>query len=111
MSERKQNGGPEPTRPASGRPTPPTSRMVAFAKFRSSSSFVSLGRVVSWYVRDVQMIAQAKAVCLTLAWSGIGSVIVFKIVDIVFGSRVAPDAEQSGLDVTQHGERGYAYGH
>jgi Amt family ammonium transporter len=67
--------------------------------------------VVAEYVRDVQMIAQAKAVCLTLAWSGIGSVIVFKIVDIVFGSRVAPDAEQSGLDVTQHGERGYAYGH
>jgi len=67
--------------------------------------------VVAEYVRDVQMIAQAKAVCLTLVWSGIGSVIVFKIVDIVFGSRVAPDAEQSGLDVTQHGERGYAYGH
>jgi Amt family ammonium transporter len=67
--------------------------------------------VVAEYVRDVQMIAQAKAVCLTLVWSGIGSVIVFKIVDIVFGSRVAPDAEQSGLDVTQHGERGYAYEH
>ena len=67
--------------------------------------------VVAEYVRDVQMIAQVKAVCLTLVWSGIGSVIVFKIVDIVFGSRVAPDAEQSGLDVTQHGERGYAYEH
>jgi Amt family ammonium transporter len=67
--------------------------------------------VVAEYVRDVQMIAQVKAVCLTLVWSGVGSVIVFKIVDIVFGSRVAPDAEQSGLDVTQHGERGYAYEH
>jgi DNA topoisomerase-3 len=32
MSERKQDGWPEPTQPASGRPTPPTSRMVAFAK-------------------------------------------------------------------------------
>ena len=32
MSERKQDGCPEPTRPASGRPAPPTSRMVAFAK-------------------------------------------------------------------------------
>jgi ammonium transporter, Amt family len=67
--------------------------------------------VVAEYVRDVQMIAQAKAVCLTLVWSGIGSVIIFKIVDIVFGSRVAPEAEQGGLDVTQHGERGYAYEH
>jgi ammonium transporter, Amt family len=67
--------------------------------------------VVAEYVRDVQMIAQVKAVCLTLVWSGIGSVVIFKIVDIVFGSRVAPEAEQSGLDVTQHGERGYAYEH
>ena len=67
--------------------------------------------VVAEYVRDVQMMAQVKAVCLTLVWSGVGSVIVFKIVDIVFGSRVAPEAEQSGLDVTQHGERGYAYEH
>jgi len=32
MSERKQGGYPEQTRPASGRPKPPTSRMVAFAK-------------------------------------------------------------------------------
>jgi hypothetical protein len=32
MSERKQDGCREPTRPASGEPTPPTSRMVSFAK-------------------------------------------------------------------------------
>jgi DNA topoisomerase III len=31
-SERKQDGHPEPKRPTSGRPTPPTSRMVAFAE-------------------------------------------------------------------------------
>jgi ammonium transporter, Amt family len=67
--------------------------------------------VVAEYVRDVQMMAQLKAVGLTLVWSGVGSVIIFKIVDIIFGSRVAPDAEQSGLDLTQHGERGYAYEH
>jgi len=67
--------------------------------------------VVAEYVRDVQMMAQVKAVCLTLVWSGIGSVIIFKVVDIIFGNRVAPEAEQGGLDVTQHGERGYAYEH
>jgi DNA topoisomerase-3 len=32
MSVRKQDGCPEPTRRASRRPTPPTGRMVAFAK-------------------------------------------------------------------------------
>jgi len=67
--------------------------------------------VVAEYVRDVQMIAQAKAVGLTLVWSGIGAVIIFKIVDLIFGARVAPEAEQTGLDLAQHGERGYAYEH
>ena len=67
--------------------------------------------VVAEYVRDVQMMAQVKAVGLTLVWSGVGAVIIFKIVDLVFGARVAPDAEQTGLDLAQHGERGYAYEH
>lgn len=63
------------------------------------------------YVRDVQLIAQAKAVGLTLLWSGIGSAIIFKIVDIVIGARIQPEAEQTGLDLSQHGERGYVYEH
>jgi DNA topoisomerase III len=32
MGDRKQDGSPEPRRPTSSRPTPPTSRMVAFAE-------------------------------------------------------------------------------
>ena len=32
MGERRQDDGPEPKRPASARPSPPTSRMVAFAQ-------------------------------------------------------------------------------
>jgi ammonium transporter, Amt family len=67
--------------------------------------------VVAEYVRDVQMMAQLKAVALTLVWSGVGSVIIFKIVDLIFGSRVTPEAEQTGLDLAHHGERGYAYEH
>lgn len=55
------------------------------------------------------MMAQVKAVCLTLVWSGLGSVIIFKVVDLLIGTRVEPEAEQTGLDLTQHGERGYAY--
>ena len=66
---------------------------------------------VAEYVRDTQLIAQAKAVGLTLIWSGIGSVIIFKIVDIVIGARAAPEEEQTGLDLAHHGERGYVYEH
>jgi len=67
--------------------------------------------VVAPYVRDVQLMAQLKAVALTLVWSGIGSIVIFKIVDLLIGARVAPEAEQTGLDLAQHGERGYAYEH
>ena len=42
MSERKQDGCPEPMQPASGRPTPPTSRMVAFAKRLAKDKRVTL---------------------------------------------------------------------
>ena len=65
--------------------------------------------VVAPYVRDAQLMSQAKAVGLTLVWSGLGSIIIFKIVDLAVGARVSPEAEQTGLDLSQHGERGYAY--
>ena len=68
-------------------------------------------RIVAEYVRDTQVIAQAKAVGLTLLWSGIGSAIIFLIVKMMVGARVSPDEEQAGLDVSLHGERGYAYEH
>ena len=54
-----------------------------------------------------QMIAQGKAVGATLLWSGIGSAILYKIVDLVVGLRPTPDQEREGLDITDHGERAY----
>ena len=66
---------------------------------------------IAEYVRDVQFIAQAKAVGLTLLWSGIGTVIIFKVVDGLIGARIHPEGEQTGLDIIQHGERGYVYEH
>jgi Amt family ammonium transporter len=54
-----------------------------------------------------QVIAQLKAVGLTLLWSGIGSAIIFKVVDLIVGLRVTVDKEREGLDLTEHGERAY----
>jgi Amt family ammonium transporter len=54
-----------------------------------------------------QVIAQCKAVLLTLAWSGIGSLILFWIVDMLVGLRTTPEREHEGLDLTDHGERAY----
>src|SRR5580693_4975010 len=54
-----------------------------------------------------QMIAQGKAVGATLIWSGVGSAILYKLVDIVVGLRPSVEAEREGLDITDHGERAY----
>jgi ammonium transporter, Amt family len=53
--------------------------------------------------------AQTKAVLLTLAWSGIGSAILYKLVDVIVGLRVTQDEEREGLDLADHGERAYNY--
>ena len=47
------------------------------------------------------------AVLVTIAWCGIGSVILYKIVDMLVGLRPTPEAENQGLDVTSHGEVAY----
>ncbi|QGM46200.1 ammonium transporter [Methylocystis heyeri] len=54
-----------------------------------------------------QMIAQGTAVVATLLYSGIGSAILYKIVDVAIGLRPAPDQEREGLDISDHGERAY----
>ena len=54
-----------------------------------------------------QVISQCKAVGMTLLWSGIGTLIILKVIDVIIGLRAAPDAEREGLDLTDHGERAY----
>jgi Amt family ammonium transporter len=61
------------------------------------------------YVMATQVFIQIKAVLFTLVWSGVGSAILYKIVDLVIGLRATNDAEREGLDVAEHGERAYNY--
>jgi DNA topoisomerase-3 len=49
MGERRQDGRPEPKRPTSTRPTPPTSRMVAFAERLANDKKATLP---SGYAKD-----------------------------------------------------------
>jgi Amt family ammonium transporter len=51
-----------------------------------------------------QFFIQIEGVALTLAWSGIGSFILLKIIDMVIGLRVSEDVERDGLDLGLHGE-------
>jgi Amt family ammonium transporter len=64
---------------------------------------------IAAYELTPALMAQLKAVALTLVWSGVGSAILFKVVDLIIGLRVPVDAEREGLDLAEHGERAYNY--
>jgi Amt family ammonium transporter len=65
--------------------------------------------LVGTYNMGSQLYIQLKAVLSTLLWSGIGSAILYKLVDLVIGLRAMPDAEREGLDLVDHGERAYNF--
>ena len=54
-----------------------------------------------------QVWIQAKAVLTTIVWSGVVSVVAFKLVDLVIGLRVTEEEEREGLDISAHGETAY----
>jgi len=54
-----------------------------------------------------QLVTQAKAVGVTVLWSGIVAAVAFKLVDLTIGLRVTEDEEREGLDVASHGEAAY----
>jgi len=63
--------------------------------------------VAAAYEFGPAVMAQVKAVAFTLAYSGIVSAILFKIIDLVIGLRVPQEQEREGLDIASHGERAY----
>ncbi|MEP6790810.1 MAG: ammonia channel protein, partial [Ramlibacter sp.] len=54
-----------------------------------------------------QVWIQFKAVILTIVWSGVVSLVAYKIVDLVIGLRVTEEEEREGLDISSHGETAY----
>ena len=54
-----------------------------------------------------QVISQLWGVGTVIVWSGVVSVIAYKLVDIVVGLRVPEEEEREGLDLTSHGESAY----
>ena len=62
---------------------------------------------VGAYDMGFMLTAQAKAVGFTILYSGIGSYILFKLVDLFMGLRVNQEIEREGLDLATHGEPAY----
>ena len=54
-----------------------------------------------------QLFIQLIAVVVTLVYSGLGTLIIYKVVDKVIGMRVSEKEENIGLDLTQHREGAY----
>ncbi len=54
-----------------------------------------------------QFMTQVWAVVVTILWCGIGSIVLYKIVDLIVGLRVPVEAEREGLDLSAHGESAY----
>jgi len=73
------------------------------------------GLVTDWVTATVgsngigaQVWIQAKAVGLTILWSGVVAAAAFKIVDLTIGLRVSEEEEREGLDISSHGETAYS---
>ncbi len=59
------------------------------------------------YSIAAQVLVQAKAVGVTVVWTGVVAFVAFKIADLVIGLRVPEEEEREGLDITAHGESAY----
>ncbi|HMB06659.1 MAG TPA: ammonium transporter [Isosphaeraceae bacterium] len=57
-----------------------------------------------------QVSKQAISVVAAASYSFIATFVLLKLVDLTIGLRVTTDEEEIGLDLTQHGERGYIMG-
>ena len=59
------------------------------------------------YSIGAHVLSQAWGVGVTLLWSGIVSLVAFKLIDLTIGLRVTEEQEREGLDTVSHGERAY----
>jgi Amt family ammonium transporter len=54
-----------------------------------------------------QIVNQLIAVLISVGLAVVGTLVILKICDMVFGVRVSKDQETEGLDLSMHGEEGY----
>ena len=72
------------------------------------ADWVTVGMIApDAYTIAGQVWIQAKAVLITIVWSGVVSLVAYKLVDMLIGLRVPEEEEREGLDITSHGETAY----
>lgn len=65
-----------------------------------------------WFIsgQTGQLVAQFKAAAISAVLAFVGTLILVKLVDVLFGFVTTPESETSGLDLTEHGEMGVDLG-
>jgi ammonium transporter, Amt family len=58
-------------------------------------------------LKEGLMVAQLKAVGLTIVWSVVATAVIALVVKAVIGLRPTEEVERQGLDINEHGEEGY----
>jgi len=84
---------------------------IATGLFASATIGVEKGAGVDglFYGNADQMVDQVAAIAIVAIYSFVVTGIILKVLDLTIGLRPSEDEEQLGLDVTQHGERGYVF--
>ncbi len=72
-----------------------------------ASTFHSGGRIVSLAGSMAQLSNQVRGILFTAALAALATFVILKVVEATVGLRVSVEAEDSGLDLTQHGESAY----
>jgi Amt family ammonium transporter len=72
-----------------------------------ANTFTSGGKVVSLAGGPAQLGNQAVGLLFTVVFAAAGTWVILKLVNALAGLRVSAEEEDSGLDLTQHGERAY----
>lgn len=81
--------------------------VVADPALGGSGVWDYVSNAVAEYSMSTQLISQAWGVGVALVWSGLVSLVAFKLVDITIGLRVSEVTEREGLDIAEHGETAY----
>ncbi|GLG83306.1 ammonium transporter [Acinetobacter calcoaceticus] len=67
----------------------------------------TLGGNISGLQLEQQFFAQVLSIIITVAYSGIFTWIIFKVIAMTVGLRVSKEQEEQGLDLSDHNERAY----
>ncbi|MEX2393538.1 MAG: ammonium transporter, partial [Actinomycetota bacterium] len=75
--------------------------------FATKSAISPIGGLVYTGSFD-QVFKQIQASVITTVWAFVLSYIILKLIDVTIGARVSEEDEETGLDLSQHGEAAYA---